>query len=184
MWDKAQTEANKNPFFDQKFQQDLEDFQMGIAELQGDRTWIEKNAQKKFDRDKLALDQEISNRGMFMGSIRSKAEDLMKEEQSTIIESTARDVEKNLQNKVKAFESMWGTEGLQKAMPNIQQALDPSKAGNFLGGFGITSNIGGRNIAAQPSTVNRIGSVEQEKANLALQNYQRDLQTQEALMGK
>lgn len=184
MWEKSQQEANTNPFFDKRFQQDLENFQMGIAELQGDRTWIEKNAQKKFERDKLALDQEIANKGMTIGTIRQKAEELMKEEQSTILESTARDVEKNLQSKVKAFESVWGTEGLQKALPSVQNVLDPSKAGNFLGTFGITSQVGGRSIVAQPSKTAIGGSIEQEKANLALQNYQRDLQTQEALMNK
>lgn len=182
MWQTAMDDANSHPYFKQQFAEDIEDFSMKIAEMQDDRDYIEQNLDKKFEQDKMRLDQEIQNRGMLKGGIRDKANDMMAEEQSGVIESADRDFERGFNNSVSQFEQKYGTKMLKEAFPQINEILDPSKTNT--GAFGLTSRLGGKNIVADTGGVERKGTMQEEQEKLALDTYNTLLNTRQSQMNK
>jgi|GEM_PF-5101335 len=180
MWDSAMEDANTNPQFVQTFGEDIEDISLSIAEMQGDREYMEQNIQKKFDRDKVSLDNEMQERGMLKGGFRNQAENLMDEENSGIIEGVDRDIEKGLNRSVSAFEEKWGTDKLIEAFPKINSILDPSKAG--ANSLSLQSSIGGKTIESKSSAFGKRGAMTDEKEKLAVDTYDTMLNTRQNLM--
>ena len=178
----AEKRADELPFFNDELARGMKDAQMRLAEMQDDRDWIEQNMEEKFKKDADALRQELSNRGMFRGSIKDTAKTELAGTQADLIESTDDQFEGQFREFVRGFENTWGTERLREVLGDNPEGVIQGGSTQF-GLPQLTSRLG-ETFTAEPSSVPITGEFDRRKAQYTTDLYNTMVNTNETLKGQ